>query len=205
MSATSPLATHFMKTRIVEASVPVFSARGRQATVQDILEAAQVSRRTFYRYFKNLEELLVALYDVACGVLLDAIRAAIAEAESPLEKATNGIDAFLAFHTSQKSLVLLLAGEARRAGSPLAPRRKAVQAELVALFEQAMAELQERRLDPLIFHSVLWALESLSLHVLSETPAGEEDLARARQVMFAMVARVLGPGDALFPLPEVTP
>ena len=71
-------ATIDIRTRILEAAAAVFTARGLgETTVQHLLQEANVSRRTFYRYFRNQEAVLAGLYDLACDVLLQAIQAII--------------------------------------------------------------------------------------------------------------------------------
>src|SRR5262249_15495919 len=58
------------KNRILAAAAKVFARTGTACTVEDLLEAADVSRRTFYQSFGNKEEVLAALYQNACQIVL---------------------------------------------------------------------------------------------------------------------------------------
>ena len=49
---------------VLAAAVGVFSKHGIEATrIEDLLEASNVSRRTFYKYFRSKDEVLAALYE----------------------------------------------------------------------------------------------------------------------------------------------
>ena len=51
-----------MRTRLIESALHVFSTKGVEASaIEDVIEAAGVSRGTFYNYYKTNEELLVAV------------------------------------------------------------------------------------------------------------------------------------------------
>lgn len=50
------------KQQIIRASVPLFSERGYYQThIEDVIKEARVGKGTFYRHFKNKEELFIAL------------------------------------------------------------------------------------------------------------------------------------------------
>ena len=84
---TTTLQAHFNRLRVLEAARDVFADRGIAGTsVEHLLRAAKVSRRTFYRYFRNKEQVLAGLYALACEVLLTSIRDAIAAVDDPIDK-----------------------------------------------------------------------------------------------------------------------
>ena len=61
----------FAKTQILLQSLSVFSRQGLEETsVQDLLEAASISRRTFYKYFSNKIDVLENIYELAVRILL---------------------------------------------------------------------------------------------------------------------------------------
>ena len=59
----------------------VFTQHGvREPTVEMILEAAQVSRRTFYRLYGGKEDVMMSLYDFGVGRLVTECRTALSGA-----------------------------------------------------------------------------------------------------------------------------
>lgn len=78
--------------RIAEQGLKLFLTKGYDATTLDaIAEAAGISRRTFFYYFKSKEEILLAWQDGGFG---ETLRAAVLEQttkQSPLDAARNGL------------------------------------------------------------------------------------------------------------------
>jgi AcrR family transcriptional regulator len=78
--------------RIAEQGLKLFLTRGYEATTLDaIAEAAGISRRTFFYYFKSKEEILLAWQD---GGFTETLRAAVLEQstkQSPLNAVKNAL------------------------------------------------------------------------------------------------------------------
>ena len=134
--------------RIAKTALKQFIANGYDATtLDDIAEAAGISRRTFFYYFKSKEDILLAWQS---GVA-DAIGAAVlAESldQTPLDAVRNALLALASRQQSDEAIVidrLLRSTEALRASK----QAKYVQQER-ALFE-ALCELwpQPKRRDAL--------------------------------------------------------
>ncbi len=67
-SAAPHYGPRFTAERILKGAAKAFGESGLKATtVQDILNAAGVSRRTFYLHFRNIEAVLDAHAGVGCG------------------------------------------------------------------------------------------------------------------------------------------
>ena len=61
---------------IARASIAVFSKLGADATrVEDLLAAADVARRTFYKHFRSKDDVLAAIYEMVSRELLATIEA----------------------------------------------------------------------------------------------------------------------------------
>lgn len=186
----------------------VFAERGVRATaVEDLLVAAGVSRRTFYRLYESKEDVAAALYRFGTERLLAACRQAVAEECEPLRQLERCIDAHLANAREFGRLVFVLGGEAQRHESALHARRMEVHDSLVALLSAAL----ERRcpaIDPLLVRGLLLALEGVTRVALQEADEGrrvtEASLARVRRVMLRMATATLaGEAPGVAPLPTL--
>jgi AcrR family transcriptional regulator len=182
----------------------VFADKGfRASSVEDILVAANISRRTFYRLYKSKEEVASALYQIGTNRLLEGCKAAIREETEPLRQIERCIDAHLENAGAFGRLVYVLGGEAQARESLLYEQRMETHRALVsALVEGASA----RRVDPLVFQALIIALEGVVRVVLETGDEGRRvssaSLDRARRVMKRMVAATLvgsGPGVPSLP------
>ena len=121
---------------IAGAALRLFRERGFDAvTVEDVLVAAGVSRRTFFRYFATKEDALLADYPV----LNDRLRRALAaHADSaPLEAVRAALHDLAAFYVEQREPVFARSMVIRNASGPgLAARNL----ELLAQWESLIAE-----------------------------------------------------------------
>jgi AcrR family transcriptional regulator len=187
---------------ILAAAMQEFSRRGIADTpVEDLLVAAKIARRTFYRYFRSKEDVVAALYEISCNELLKAMEAAASRDHGePLAGIHLGIDTYLEFHKSSARGLRELLEQAFHSGSLLAPLRRRMRDELVRIFDQSVRRLDGRALDPLVYYMLVSALEGLSLHVL-DGGARPAEIERARVVVHALVDQVLGvPGGRTLPV-----
>lgn len=180
------------RTRILQGAAFVFANRGaRAASVEDILEAAGVSRRTFYRFYENKEGAMVDLYRMGTDALLGACAIAVSEGASPLARITGCIDAHLSNAQSFGRLVFVLGGEAHRHESLLRARRMEVHEALLSLFSTAVRGSPAADLDPLVFRGIVLAIEGVTRRVLEEGDEGRdvsaERLERGRAAMVELV------------------
>jgi AcrR family transcriptional regulator len=187
---------------ILQGGAMVFVAKGsRAASVEDILAAGRVSRRTFYRLFTGKDDVMLALYRMGTDRLIDACRRA-SEQEGDLRRhAERFVDAHLLAARTFGRLIFVLGGEAARQESPLHARRMETHGQLVELLARNLPAV-----DPLLLRAVLLALEGATRLMLEECDQGRQvtdaALARARRVMLRLATATLaGEGPAVAPLP----
>src|SRR5262252_2280271 len=199
----NPLKDHFARTRIVEAAAKVFAKKGIQATtVEDLLAAAVVCRRTFYRLFSNKYDALDALHEVTTSMLMEERRVAYSVDEPPWKKNERMVDTTLGFARRNMALVRVLYGEAQRPESPLAARRAAFHATLAAEFSQHLKDLFGFVPDPFVIHGLLIAHEGIVQAMLARDPVDDATVARAKAAIIRITAATLaGQGAHLPPLP----
>jgi len=86
-----------METRILKAALGVFAAHGPDAPVIDhFVQAAAISRGTFYNYFKTVDELLVATSEWTTRETIESIERALTGIEGPTLRLGVGLRLFFA-------------------------------------------------------------------------------------------------------------
>jgi AcrR family transcriptional regulator len=203
------LDAYSLRSRIIGKAAGVFGKRGAaDTTVEDILQAAGVSRRTFYRFFQSKEDVLDALHEIGCNMLIGAARQVSALPGDPIERLKRALEAYLEYHvTVGANVMYVVQGESMRAGSKLGPRRRAFLDTMAGMFGAEMEKATGVRADPLLLRSLLVAIESVSLMLRAESESGTFDLERAKRVMLRIVlATVAAPsGDVVPPIPVEPP
>lgn len=196
MSTTAPsLTTRLTQGGVLAAGVVVFAKKGfTDARVEDILEAAKIARRTFYKYFSSKEDVLASIYEVATTELLRAVRTAAEDDRDPLASVRRALDVYLDYHVENAALVRVLVEQAVRSDSPLAPHRRRFREDLIRIIDDAIHKKTKRRNDPMLYVGILSALEGMSLEVLGAgsnvaggAPATPEKVARAKKVMHELL------------------
>jgi AcrR family transcriptional regulator len=198
-----------VRAAILQGAATVIAKRGVRATsVDDILGASGISRRTFYRFYQNKEDVLVALYHLGTEELLAACRRVVAEESDPVRQLEGCIDAHLGNAKELGRLMFVLGGEAHRHESPLHQRRMEVHGQLVSLLEntRAVQRGSAKRVDPLIYRGLLLSLEGVTRFVLEEGNEGRSvtaaSIERARRVMMRIAtAAILGDGTGVTKMP----
>jgi AcrR family transcriptional regulator len=176
---------------ILNAAIEVFSRQGFAATtVEDILKAASVARRTFYKQFGNKEEVLAAIYELATGELLGAIRGDGATGGDPLDAVGRALDTYLDYHIANARLVRVLVQQAIRSDSALHALRQRFRQNLIELLDAAVRTSTGEHNDPMLYAALVSALEGISLDLLS-SEAGPREVARAKKVMHLLLERTL--------------
>jgi AcrR family transcriptional regulator len=122
------------RVRILDAVADVVSLVGYAAmSVEAIVGAAGVSRRTFYDNFKSKEDAFLAAYDQIGTELFDRVRAAYAASDSFPTGVVACLEAFFQFSASQPQYADMLIVEVLAAGQVAIERRNAVLRTLAEL------------------------------------------------------------------------
>lgn len=190
-----PLVGHLQRTHIQLAAIAVFARKGlEQVTVGDLLAAAQVSRRTFYKYFANKMEVLEGIYQTAVLLLLARFREMRQVAGSSDAWLRAMVERFFDYHLAVGPIIRMMQEEALRAGSPLAAhRQRAHEGMRQLLIERLEPKLQPPR-DPLVYQALIWALEAASLDLLGRN-ASRAEIERAKAVLSDVLIASLCPAS----------
>lgn len=186
------------RAQLLDAASEVFTGKGyHAAAMDDIAEAAGVSKPVLYQHFGSKLELYLALLDQACERLVDLVSAALASTDDNAERVVATMTAFYSMVSSERAEFRLifesdLTGEAAveeriwRVNNDIADRIAAVIAEDTGLGPD---------------QSKLLAISLVGIgHVSARywVTAGGVDLAEARQLVSDLAWR----GISGFPLSE---
>lgn len=173
-------------------SVEVFLKKGiDDTTVQDLLDQSDVSRRTFYKYFKNKTEVVESVYCLLVNMLEARYREEIEQMQTPKELLDKCIDVFFDYQQALGPVVLMLNQRASGSTGALGERRRLLQKNLVTLMDAQIYRLQGIHYDPWIFYSLLWAAESALHHLLSHTQLTRQDVMRCKDSMKCIMGSVI--------------
>jgi len=112
-SSDSPkrLPADVRRQQLLDVSLRLFAAHGFEATTMDeIAEAAGVTKPLLYQHFASKRALYVELCDGVAQSLLEAIGKAVAEAEGPRQQVEGGFAAYFQLVVSKAEAFTLLLG-----------------------------------------------------------------------------------------------
>lgn len=189
--------------RIIVGAMETFEKRGvAETTVEHILRKAEVSRGTFYQYFRSKDDVLATVFEYSVHLLVARVAAAIETVEAPFQKIERAVDVYLTMQLEQGRLIHGMLVEALRPGSPMAAMREWGMQTMVSFIDASVQAAQGRRVEPLVYRSLLAAVEGLVLHFQDEGRLTEDDAARIRSVVIPIIERTMAlAGDALPDLP----
>lgn len=115
-------------------------ARGYARTsVEDVIRAAGVSRRTFYELFPNKEQVFLEAYDQGARLLVASVRAAYEGESGFADRLTAGFRTFLELLEDSPAFARMCIVEVMAAGPKAVERRAAAMAEFAKVIEENAA------------------------------------------------------------------
>jgi AcrR family transcriptional regulator len=143
--------------RILAAVADAVSDVGYAAmTVEDIIRAAGVSRRTFYEHFRGKEDAFLVSYDDISGQLMDAVDAAFHRSDAFVTRVEDCMRAFLTLLAAEPAYAHMCIVEVLVAGPAAIERRNAVMRQFRDLIDKgAAAELPRSARPPALMSETL--------------------------------------------------
>lgn len=186
-SRKSAAGRSFAKTEILLHAMPVFNRQGLEETsVQDILDAAHISRRTFYKYFSGKIDVLENIYALALRVMMARFDAELSAATTARVLLRDFVRIYFDYLFSIGRIVGLMMEESLRSGSPLADRRRHMLDRIVVILQREFSRLGMLPQDYWKLMGLLWALEGASLHLLTRTPLPPDDVEACKRGLLAL-------------------
>lgn len=181
-----------VRTQLLMGAAQAFGQYGyADTTVENVLQAAGVSRRTFYRFFRNKDELFDELAEAAAMLFLETIKHAANTGGTGEERLAACVDVYLRAPQTAGPIFRVLQAQALIPGSPHAARRQVIINALVDLMTSAIRDEQGREIDPLVVRGLVGAMETISSHVHATAPGDEALIERAKAAMLDIARRSL--------------
>jgi AcrR family transcriptional regulator len=135
--------------RILAAVADAVSDVGYAAmTVEDIIRAAGVSRRTFYEHFRGKEDAFLVSYDDISAQLMEAVDAAFHRTDAFVTRVEDCMREFLVLLAAQPAYAHMCIVEVLVAGPAAIERRDAVMRQFRELLDKGAADELPRSARP---------------------------------------------------------
>jgi AcrR family transcriptional regulator len=162
--------------QLLDVAVDVFAERGFHGTSMDeVAEAAGVTKPVLYQHFDSKRELFLELLDDVGNYLVSAVTAAVGGASGPRQQVEAGFEAYFEFVTQQTNAFRLLFGSGSRRDDQFNDAVKRVEDIMAA----AVASLIETDISAdhrqLLGYGIVGLAEVTSRHWASSARAVELD------------------------------
>jgi AcrR family transcriptional regulator len=161
-----------------------------ETTVQDILDAAGLSRRTFYQFFQNKEDALDALFARVSAGMLSAVENLVADEDDPTEAALKICELYLSLQLATGKGALAVHAEATRPESRLFARREAVLDRMSQLIAARVEAARGEAVDPLLVRAVLLGVEGAVVHLKRRGEFDDSAPPRIKALTRAMIGNL---------------
>ncbi len=157
------------RARFLSAAADVFATKGfADASVEDVVVIAGMSRRTFYEHFDDLSDALMQVHEMAASMCFRVVEERVRAAPDPVAKLRAGVFAFLEMLSQHAPLARVVFREVRAAGREFEVRREATVARFVGLLFEGVAEahvagIASRAPDELTLYALVSAMEAVGM------------------------------------------
>lgn len=193
-----------LKARILDGAAQAFGKLGyNDVRVEDIIEAAGVSRPTFYKVHASKDDVFQALSVRHHVEIRRRIHDAVAAAGSePSAELIAMVDAFMRWRAGLGPIGRVLDLQARTPGTTIAQHRAETLRAMTRLSAERMQAAGRPPVDPLMTTALISAMESIADALLLKPTANSAALDRAINLALRIVGAALSnPGDVVPPIP----
>lgn len=193
-SAEGPGSEHY--TRLLQGMAQAVAAKGyAETTIADIVREAAVSRRTFYEHFSTKTECLIALYETASRLALQAVSEAFDPVQPWHAQVEQAMTAYFDYLAQDPVLLRTLFVEILGLGMPGLVVRRRVNDEIanfiqVAINSSDSADGPSVHLTSEMAMTVVGGINELVLQAIEQDRAGDlrELVAPATRLVRAVAA-----------------
>jgi len=174
------------RARILSAVYEVSRERGAgNVSVAHFVDAAGVSRRTFYEQFSDREDCLLAAFTQSVAAVRRRVEPAFEAHSEWREQVRAGLGAFLSFLDEEPSVGRMLVVESLSAGKPTLARRAELIDSLTRIVDRGRALSKSEALSPLTAEGVVGGALAVIQSRLLEGP--REPLAELTGPLMSMI------------------
>jgi AcrR family transcriptional regulator len=191
LGVAAPFDLGNMDTRstILWQSAKMLSSHGlKSCRIEDILVASNVSRRTFYKYFKNKEDILTELFNLASILVINIILMTMKKAGSPPDKLEKGICVFVDLLLTVGPLGNFLLSESMRPESPLAKKRIELYDQITSTMARVIKDYYHVDLDRMLYQTLIYSVVGTAIHLYQETEMNDGDRLSAKKALMTMAS-----------------
>jgi AcrR family transcriptional regulator len=168
------------RARLIVGFARAASAKGYgSTTIGDVVAQANVSKRTFYEQFGDLQDCFLSAYDAFAEQVMAVVAAAVEGAEGTWrERIAAGLDAYLNALAEEPEVTRVFLLDVLGAGSDALARRRAVHERFAELIEDLVGRHADRlpagyRLERVMAHALVGAINELVLIAIEQDRATE--------------------------------
>lgn len=187
---------HMQRRKIEAAAAQVFAKEGLHgASVEQILQTAGVSRSTFYRYFGNLDEVLLAVKRRASELFGDAIEQSVSEVEHVPAKIRAAITTYLDMIGQHGDFARVLHRELPGTSASNAGIRTQALQRMTSLLQKSLEDAKEAGYllsipNPVTVRALVFAIDGIAAEYLENNQ--EERALEAAPGLIDLCYRTLG-------------
>ena len=188
-AASRRLTAEQRRHQLYAVALELFAQRGyRSTTMDDIAEAAGVTKPLLYQHFSSKRALYLELVDSIAQDLLSAIRRAVMRADGPRQQVEHGFAAYFRLVVAHEAEFRLLYGRDHADDQELGRALRAVEdaiAEAIDPLIDAGLDDDHRRL---LAYGIVGMAEGASRRFMAQRPDGEAELDEAAQKLARRMA-----------------
>lgn len=182
-----------IKNHIAQAAVRAFAEHGyHRMNVEHILFHADVSRPTFYKYFRQIEEALILGMVPYSQQLVDSLKITLNATNDPIFNAISAFETYVNWAKSLGTMIAPIYAEFYDASSPIAAFRLEVVNILLALIKQTLLDSGRTVPSATMLSLFITGVEFLTFRFLLKTDRSEVYWLETREAMMRLLIATLG-------------
>ena len=199
-----PAAGEDIQQALLDAAALVYADCGfHGTTVEKVLQASGVSRPTFYRYYRDKDELLTAVVATTNARLVQTMFERLLPIEDRIAQVEEAINVYMEWGLSVGRLARVLWGEIHMPESPVGRDRERLIALMLDFFQAQAVRFGRPPADRVVYEGLIAVLESVASKVFIRGDASAAELALRKAVIQRIFMATLAMPEEIELLPPL--